>query len=187
MQYNTMQCNTMQYNAMYVRKSVRPYGMKSVSHFFYFLFFFECVRKSVSMYGTRMSRMDEQFQLFFLVSMYRLGWTDKFQLFRTCRFSRIQSSKVCPSVRRSQPKKKKKKYVTNKDRNTINRVIHSMAKLNVTIGTISGNLSVRTDGLRPSMQNQMLQTSTNKHRNLAGGYALKWKFQWIYLSELWQN
>jgi hypothetical protein len=41
MQCNAIQCNAMQCNAMYVRKSVRPYGMKSVSHFFFFLFFFE--------------------------------------------------------------------------------------------------------------------------------------------------
>jgi hypothetical protein len=53
MQCNTMQCNAMQcnainamhvsmhamHNAMYVRKSVRPYGMKSQSFFFFFSFF----------------------------------------------------------------------------------------------------------------------------------------------------
>jgi hypothetical protein len=37
MQCNTMQCNAMQCNAMY--ESVRPYGMKSVSHFFFFFHF----------------------------------------------------------------------------------------------------------------------------------------------------
>jgi hypothetical protein len=43
MQYNAIQCNTMQYNAMQCNvctKSVRPYGMKSVSHFFFFFFIF---------------------------------------------------------------------------------------------------------------------------------------------------
>jgi hypothetical protein len=37
MQCTAMQCNAM-HNAMYW-KSVRPYGMKSVSHFFFFFFF----------------------------------------------------------------------------------------------------------------------------------------------------
>jgi hypothetical protein len=95
---------------MYVRNSVRPYGMKSVSHFFFIFYFFsQYVRKSVSMYGTRMSRMDRQVSVIFLVSMYEChGWTDKFQLFPVqFQFSRIQSNNL--SVRTEVPTKKKKK------------------------------------------------------------------------------
>jgi hypothetical protein len=135
MQCNAMQCNTMQCNnAMQcnaskcnVRKSVRPYGMKSVSHFFIFLFFFsQYVRKSVSIWNTnvadgqtsffscqyvRMSRMDRQ------VSVISV----QFQ------FSRIQSSKsVRPYGGPNQ--KKKKKTQTNTETQIRSEVIHSMAK-----------------------------------------------------------
>jgi hypothetical protein len=85
MQCNTIQCNAIQcnaiqcHNAMYVRKSVRPYGMKSVSHFFLFFYFFsQYVRKSVSMYGTNVTDGQTSFS-YFLVEMYEChGWTDKF-------------------------------------------------------------------------------------------------------------
>jgi hypothetical protein len=118
MQCNTIQCNAIQcnaiqcHNAMYVRKSVRPYGMKSVSHFFLFFYFFsQYVRKSVSMYGTNVTDGQTSFS-YFLVDMYEChGWTDKFQLFQSVfQFSRIQSSKsVRPYGGPNQKKKKRKK------------------------------------------------------------------------------
>jgi hypothetical protein len=49
MQCNTMQCNAMQCNAMY--ESVRPYGMKSVSHFFFFFSFLK---------NTKMTKLVDQ-------------------------------------------------------------------------------------------------------------------------------
>jgi hypothetical protein len=115
MQCNAIQCNAMQCNAMYVQESVRPYGMKSVSHFF--SYFFSQYVRSVSMYGTRMSRMDRQrFQLFFLSSMYEChGWTDKFQLFQFS-FSSVAYSPYL-SVRTEVPTKRKKMRRT---RNTNN-------------------------------------------------------------------
>jgi hypothetical protein len=72
-------------------------------------------------------------------------------------------------------------------------VVHSMAKkLSVkTSGTIDGNLNVRTDGLRPSVQR--LKNITNKHKtekhteNL-GVYIWRWNFHQIYLTlNLWQK
>jgi hypothetical protein len=118
MQYNAMQCNTMQYNntmqcnAMQcnMRKSVRPYGMKSVSHFFFFFFFI------VSMYGVRQYvrntnvRMDRQEVSVFSCQYVRMyGWTDRVSVISVqFQFSRIQSSKsVRPYGGPNQKKKKK--------------------------------------------------------------------------------
>jgi hypothetical protein len=75
---NAMQCNAMQYNAIQcnaiqckyeVRPSVR--NEVSQSFFYFFLFFFGQYDTEVrGMYGTRMSRMDGQVSVFFLVGMY---------------------------------------------------------------------------------------------------------------------
>jgi hypothetical protein len=119
MQYNAMQCNEMQYsnaiqlqcNAMqsdnHVRKSVRPYGMKSVKSFFFtFFFFFSQYAESVSMYGTQCHGWTRQVSVFSCQYVQCHGWTDKFQLFQFS-FSRIQSRSL--SVRTEVPKKKEKK------------------------------------------------------------------------------
>jgi hypothetical protein len=133
MQYNAIQCNAMQYNAMQcnamqcnVSESVRPYGMKSVSHFFFI--FFSQFTYGVRQYVRNWYGWTDKFQLFFLVGMYEChGWTDKFQLFQFS-FSSVAYSQVSLSVRTEVPTKKKKKeekkHRTNKtqiDRRYIKR------------------------------------------------------------------
>jgi hypothetical protein len=94
----------MQYNVC--TKSVRGNEVSQSFFFFFFFFFLNHVLKSVGMYGTRMSRMDGQVSVIFLVGMCEChGWTDKFQLFQFSFSSVIQSSK---SVRPHGPNQKKK-------------------------------------------------------------------------------
>jgi hypothetical protein len=111
-----MQCNAMQVNVMYGSPSVRTEWSQSVI-FLFFYFFLVSMYGSPSVYGTRMSRMDRQVS--FLVSMYEChGWTDKFQLFQFS-FSSVAYSQVSLSVRTEVPtKKRKRKNVTDKHRNT---------------------------------------------------------------------
>jgi hypothetical protein len=114
-QCNTMQCNTVQCNAvMYVRKSVRPYGMKSVSHFF--IFFIFC--RSGSMYGTRMSRMDRQVSVILSVCTNVTDGQTSFSYFSSVS---VQSHTVSKSVRRTEvpTKKKKKNMATDKHKTQI--------------------------------------------------------------------
>jgi hypothetical protein len=106
---NTMQCNAIQCN---VCTEVRPSVRNEVSQsFFIFFIFLVSIRKSVSMYGTRMSWMDRRFS-YFLVSMY-MSRTDKFQLFQFS-FSSVALSSKSVRPYGKPTKKKKKKYVTTK-------------------------------------------------------------------------
>jgi hypothetical protein len=89
----------------------------SQSSFFFFFIFFSRTYGSPSVYGTRMSRMDRQVSVIFLVSMYEChGWTDKFQLFQFS-FSSVAYSQSSLSVRTEVPTKKRK-ICYNKHRNT---------------------------------------------------------------------
>jgi hypothetical protein len=103
--------------------------------------------------GTRMSRMDRQV-CFFLVEYVRMfGWLNKFPLFQFSFSSVAYSQVICPSVRRSQAKKKerKKKNVTDKHRHTDPIGVI----LNVTDGTIQTCRTINITFSQYAMRNAM--------------------------------
>jgi hypothetical protein len=116
MQYNAMQCNAMQCSIIR-NPSVRTEWSQSVIFFYFFIFFSQYVRKSRVCTEHECHGWTDKFQFFFLSSGECHGWTDKFQLFQ--RFSSVAYSQVSLSVRTEVPtKKKKKKNMLNKHRNT---------------------------------------------------------------------
>jgi hypothetical protein len=128
----------MQCNAMYVRKSVRPYGMKSVSHFFlFFIFFFsQCTEVRQYVMEHECQWMDK-FQLFFL--SVKMNVTDGQTSFSFSSVSVQSHSQVSLSVRTEVPTKKKEKkicYGQKTETQIRSEVIHSI-KLNVTDGNNS--------------------------------------------------
>jgi hypothetical protein len=152
MQYNVMQCNAMQcnkcnaciimhamHNAMYVMKSVRPYGMKSVILFFFFHFF--KIQKWQNLVEARFRTQDLSMEIWIrrtdvewshftsLKWKYQCkmsvcnecGWTDKF-LFQFS-FSSVAYSQVSLSVR-TEVRSQKKRYgqtQTNKQKHRSDR------------------------------------------------------------------
>jgi hypothetical protein len=131
MQCNAIQCNAMQCNAMFNNTEIRPSVRNEVSQSFFFIFLFFLV----SMYGSqeyvRNTNVTDGQTSFSFFSCRVANVTDgqtSFSYFE--RFSSVAYSQVSlSSVRRSQPKKRKKKTCwTNTETQIRSEVIHSMAK-----------------------------------------------------------
>jgi hypothetical protein len=179
-----MQCNAI----MYVRKSVRPYGMKSVSHFYFFYFFL------VSTYGSPSVCTETN---------VKIGWTDKFQLFflSVCyeimdgqtsfsyfefSFSSVAYSQV--SVRPyGGPNQKKEKKICYEQRQKHRwSGSHSMAK-KIKRDRWHNLMEISMYGRTSSVHAEQ-KNVTNKHKqqkkhteNLGGSHLKGWNFHQIWI------